>query len=111
MGESLIVSGQPAESRSPGEASLDHPAPGQQDETTLCLGVFDHLQLDAVPGGRALGGFSGVTLVDVAQLHLVSGDPLHLFGELFHLGAVLLVGGCDIQSKQVAQSVNGWSLR
>jgi hypothetical protein len=62
LGESLIVSGQPAESRSPGEASLDHPAARQQDETALCLGVFDHLQLDAVPSGRALGGFSGVTL-------------------------------------------------
>jgi hypothetical protein len=42
------------------------------------------------PAGRAVSGFSGVTLVDVGKFHMVSGHPLHRFGELLHLGAVLL---------------------
>src|SRR5260370_11011883 len=91
--ESLVVSGQSAEAGGPGEAAFHHPAARQQHETAFGLCVLDHLQLNAVLGGRALGGFPGVALVDIGKLHMVSGDPLHLLGELLHLGAILLLGG------------------
>src|SRR6201989_321952 len=90
--EACIVSGQSAESGGPGEASLDDPSAGQQDEAAFGLRVLDDLQLNAVPGGRAVGGFSSVALVDVGKFHVVSGGLLHRFCELLHLGAVLLVG-------------------
>jgi hypothetical protein len=61
--------------------------------------------LNAVLGGRARGGFPGVALVDVGKFDMISGYLLNRFGELLDLGAVLLVGGCDVQGEQVAQRV------
>jgi hypothetical protein len=104
--EAFVVSGQAAESCGPSEASLDDPSARQQDEAAFGLRVLDDLQLNAVPGGRAVSGFSGVALVDVGKFHMVSGHLLHRFGELLHLGAVLLVGGGDMQGEQVAQGVH-----
>src|SRR6202166_5236625 len=99
LGEAFVVSGQSAESCGPSEASLDDPSARQQDEAAFGLGVLDDLQLNAVPGGCAVSGFSGVALVNVGKFHMVSGDLLHRFGELAHLGAVLLVGGGDMQGE------------
>ena len=106
LGEAFVVSSQASESRGPGEASLDDPSARQQDEAPFGLRVLDHLHLNAVPGGRAVRGFSGVALVDVGKFHVVSGHLLRRFGELVHLGAVLLVGGGDMQGEQVAQGVH-----
>jgi hypothetical protein len=33
---------------------------------------------------------------------MISGDPLHLLGELLQLGAILLVGGGDVQRQQMS---------
>lgn len=79
LGEPFVISGEPAKARGPAEALLDHPAARQQHEATFGLAVFDHLQLNAMPGGRARGNFSPVPLIDIAQLDLVAGDALHLF--------------------------------
>jgi hypothetical protein len=106
LGEAFVVSGQAAESCGPGEASFDDPSTRQQDEAAFGLRVLDHLQVNAVPGGRAVSGLSGVALVDVGKFHVVSGDLLHRFGELLHLGAALLAGGGDMQGEQVAQGVH-----
>jgi hypothetical protein len=46
--------------------------------------VLDHLQVNAVLGGRARGGFP-VALVDVGKFQTISGHLLHHFGELVHL--------------------------
>src|SRR3984885_16203577 len=91
---------------------LHHPAARQQDEAALGFSVLDHFELDPMLGGGGLGGFSGVSLIDISKLHLVSGYLLHLFGELLHLSAILLIGGRDVQGKQVAQGVHrGMHLR
>jgi hypothetical protein len=58
--ESPVASGQSAKAGSPGEAAFHHPAARQQHEAAFGLCVLDHLQLNAVLGGRALGGFPGV---------------------------------------------------
>lgn len=67
----LIVSGEPAESRQPAEASLHHPAPGQQYKAFLRLWQLHDLQVDAVVL-RGLGcRFARVALVCPGQLHRV----------------------------------------
>jgi hypothetical protein len=33
---------------------------------------------------------------------MISGDPLYLLGEFLHLGAILLVGGGDVQRQQMS---------
>jgi glucokinase len=68
LGQPLVVAGQAAEARHPGEAALHDPAPRQQHEAALGLRVLDHLQVDAV-GRRRLGRvIPGVALVDVGQV-------------------------------------------
>ncbi len=41
LGETFVVSNQTAESRGPGEASLDDPSARQQDEATFGLRVLE----------------------------------------------------------------------
>ena len=57
-------------------------------------------------GGGGPGGFAGISLVNISKLHPIAGYLLHLFGELVHLSAILLIGGCDMQGKQIAQGVH-----
>ena len=106
-GQALVVARQAAEARGPGEAALDDPAPGQEHEAALGLGQLDHLQLDAVRGGRGRWLLAGVALVDVGQLDVLAGHRLHRCGQRRHLRALLLVGGRHQQRQQVAQGVDG----
>src|SRR6476646_12195113 len=68
LGQALVVAGEPAAAGRPGEGTLDHPPAGQQDEAPLRRGRLDHLQGDAVRGGRLGGAVPGVALVDVGDL-------------------------------------------
>lgn len=68
--------------------------------------MLDHLQLNAVPGGCGFSGFSGISLIDISQLHMISGDRLHLLGQVLNLLAVLLAGRSDMQGQQVSQRIN-----
>ncbi len=68
--------------------------------------MFDHLQLDAVPGSRFFRRFACVTLIHVSQLDILLRDLLHLPGQFLHLGSILLVGRRDMQGQQMAQRVN-----
>ena len=99
VGESFVVSGESAEKRGPGEASLDDPSSWQQHEAALCLGVLDHLQLDAMLGGRVGCGLTGVALIDIGQLHVAAGDLLDLFAQPLDLGAVLFARRGHVQGK------------
>jgi hypothetical protein len=78
VGEPFVVSCESAEACGPGEASFDHPSSWQQDEAAFGLGVFDHLQLNAVLG-RGIGcGLAGVSLIDIGQFQAAVGDLLEL---------------------------------
>ena len=55
---------------------------------------------------RILRGFSRVSLIDIGQLHLVSGDLLYLLCKLLDLCAILLAGRSYMQRQQVSQRVH-----
>ena len=86
---------------------LHHPAARQQHEAALGLRVFDDFQLNAMLGRGLFRGFPRVTLIDIRQLHMVSGDLLHLCGQPFHLRSILLISGGDVQGQQMAQRIHG----
>ena len=58
-----------------------------------------------------LGGFSrvlaAVALIDIDQLHTLSGHLLHGGGERLDLRAILFVGGRDAGSQEMAKRVDG----
>ena len=55
---------------------------------------------------RILRGFSRVSLIDIGQLLLVSGDLLYLLCKLLDLCAILLAGRSYMQRQQVSQRVH-----
>ena len=61
--QSLVVTRKTAESRSPREAVLYHPAARQQYEAALGLGVLDYVQLDILRLRSLCCIFSRVALV------------------------------------------------
>ena len=63
LSQSLVVTRQTAESRSPREAALHHPTARQQYEAALGLGVLDYVQLDILRLSRLCCIFSRVALV------------------------------------------------
>ena len=93
LGEPFVISGEASKARGPGEASLDHPAARQQNESAFCSCMFDHFQLNAMRRRRILRGFSGVSLIDIGQLHMVSGDLLHCSSELLAPYGQLMASG------------------
>ena len=101
----FLVSCQAPKTCVPGEAFPDVPSAGQQNEAAPGLGMFDHIQLDAVRRGRILSGFSRVPLIDIGQVHTVRGDLLHLLDQALHLGPVLFAGRGHMQPQQVPQRV------
>lgn len=86
---------------------LDHPTFGQEDKAALGIGQLDHNQIDAVFSGGLSGIIASIALVDKCNLHRLADHLLNLLAQLRHLGAFLLVGGCDQQRQQVAQRVYG----
>src|ERR1035437_5884963 len=93
--EPFVVSGESAEARGPGEASLDHPAAWQQHESALGHWVFDYFEPDAVALGRLGRGVAGVALINVGHLHGAARARVHVLGQRLHLSAIALVGGCN----------------
>jgi hypothetical protein len=55
FGETFVVARQAPKACRPGKAAFNHPSARQEDEATLRLGVFDHLELNAVSLRRLLG--------------------------------------------------------
>jgi len=87
--EPFVVSSESEEASGPCEASFYDPSSWQQHEATLCFGVFEDLQLDAMLGRRIGCSLPGVALVDVGQLNAAPSDLLDIFGQSVDLGAVL----------------------
>ena len=59
-----VILDQPTAACRPGKGSFHDPAPGQQDETALCLRQFDNVQRDAFGLGCCL---AGVALIDIGK--------------------------------------------
>ena len=92
IGEPFVVSGESAKACGPGEASLDHPSSGQQDESSFCHRVLDHFEPYAVLQCSVRGVGSGVALIDKGNFDRGAGCMLDLFGQGGDLFAVALVG-------------------
>ena len=75
------LAGEPAAAGHPGEGTLDHPPAGQQDEAPLRGGRLDHLQGDAVRGGRLGGAVPGVALVEVGDLDAAIHDAVRALNQ------------------------------
>jgi len=106
FGQALVVLGQPAEARCPGEVALHHPPPGQQHEPLLLRRQPHRRQLDAA-GLRSLEGIiPGVSLVDPGQLDGVARGVLDGVGEVPDLGPLLVAGGRRPHGQQVPERVD-----
>jgi len=105
--ESLVVSGQAAESCRPSEASFDDPASWQQDEAAFCFCMLDHFKLYAMLGGRICSGCARISLIDIGQLDMLAGNLLHGLCQDSNLRAILFIGCSDVQRQQVSKRVNG----
>ena len=81
----LVILGQPPKPGQPGERALDHPAPRQQHEPALGLGVLDDHQPNAPTVGLACGIIPSVALINVRHLHRIAGRVLDGFGQRFDL--------------------------
>jgi len=57
-------------------------------------------------GGGSGSVFARVALIHISDLDRFSGFSLDSLCKFADSGAVLLVGGCDAQGKQVSQSIN-----
>ena len=106
-GIALVVLDEAAETRGPGEGSLNDPSSGQQDEAFLGLRQLDDLEPDAVPPGGIGGSLPGVALVDIGQFDAVAGLGLDRCGQPLHLGSVFGAGRRDVQGDHMAQRVDG----
>ena len=101
LGEPFVISGQAVEAGCPGLAAFHHPAARQQDESAFSLGMFDHFQPHAMLVRRLGRVFSGVALIDIRQLDVLTRHLLHRFEQRFHLCAVLLISCGNVQGQQM----------
>jgi hypothetical protein len=62
LGQALVVAGEAAVTRRPGEGAFHDLALGQEDEAVLGLGELDDLQADAQGGGLGGRRVAGVAL-------------------------------------------------
>ena len=73
----------------------------------LDLREFDDLPFDAVRAGGLGRLLTGVALVYIGQIDAVPGGGLHGLGQPPDLGAIVRIGGRDVQRQEVAQGVDG----
>lgn len=85
---------------------FDHPPAWQQDEAALGFGQLHHFQGDAVISRRLRCALAGVALIDIGEIHTVAGGLLHGISQRGHGGAVISIGGCDVQRQHLAERID-----
>jgi hypothetical protein len=76
--EALIIPRQPAKSSRPAKAAFDYPAAWQQYKASFGLSMFNHQQVNSMPGSLGRRIVAGISLVDEGNLdgiarHLLNG--------------------------------------
>jgi len=105
LGVALLVFDEASELSGPYGGMLENPSPRQEDEGALGFRRFDDFQPDAI-GGCGMGdALTGIALVDIGDVDIVSIDCLHNAGELFDLATIFGVGGCHVKREQITQYV------
>lgn len=56
--------------------------------------VFDYFQMQAMLSGSCRRFLSGVALIHIRNLHILSGGFLHRLGKLTNLRPILLISRC-----------------
>ncbi len=102
-GVSLVVLDQTPTPGCPGKGAFHHPPPGQQHEASFGLWQFDDLQRDVLLFGGLSRRLVGVSLIDVGQCDALLGRLLDGLGETANRGAIIDVGGRDMQGQQMAE--------
>jgi hypothetical protein len=69
LGQSLVVSGESAESAKPPERSLHHPASRQHYEPTLGFPMLDHEEIDPFVLGLLRRLFAGAALIHIRNFN------------------------------------------
>ena len=104
--QSLVVASEPSKAGGPSKRALDHPASGQEDETTFGFFQFYHFQPHALLARLRGGNLSGVTLIDKGYLDFVAGRLLDGFDQVADLGALLFISQRDFHSQKVAERID-----
>ena len=105
-GAALVVFDESSEPGCPGERSLDDPSSGLEDEAALGLGQFDDAEFDAMLSRGVPGILAGIALIDESDFNVRSGCGLNVLGDAADLGAIVGVGGRDMQSQQMSERVD-----
>src|SRR5947207_3300341 len=95
IGQAFIITSQTAKTGQPPERALHHPAPRQQDKTTLGLGQLDDHQLNSLFSRRALRLAAGIALVNKSHLDALLRYFLDELRQFRHLRTILFVGWRD----------------
>ena len=104
LGQTFIITSQSPKTSGPGERAFNHPALRQQDKAFL---GFRQLDDDQVQASRYLSGVPAfVDLVYKGNLDGLTRDTLNLLDQFSDLDSLLLVGGGDMKSQQVAQDID-----
>jgi hypothetical protein len=79
-GQLFVITRQTSESGSPAKRTFHHPSSGQQDKSSFGLMVLDYFQAQTVLCGVHRWLLSGVALIHVSNLHVLSSRYLHGLG-------------------------------
>ena len=107
LSTAFVVFDESSEAGGPGEGSFDDRSSGQQQETALGLRQFDDLEGNAAFSGSGRWFLPGIALIDESDLHVLSGLRLNGLGDTADFGAIIRVGGRDMQSQKMAKRVDG----
>src|SRR5215207_5818117 len=105
-GKPLIITGEAAEARGPGEGALDYPTSRQEHKASLGFGEFYYFQADSVLLAGRGGIAPRVTLIHIREFDVLLGHLLDSLREFRHLRAILLIRGRDFDRQQIAQRVH-----
>ncbi len=93
LAESFVVTRESSKSSEPGEGSFDDPSSGEEDESSLRLGMLDDFQAYPLFLGVLSGVLARTALVDEGDLHALLADFLDLASQCRDLRSLALIGG------------------
>jgi hypothetical protein len=105
-GVSFVVFDEPLASCRPCEGAFEDPTFWQKHEAALWLGKLDDFGGDALLLCSFDGLLPGVALIDIRKGYSLARRLLDCFGEAADLGAVIDIGGGDMERQQMAERID-----
>lgn len=107
LGQTFIVTNQPAEACHPGKATFNDQAMRQQHKPELGGRQFNHFQTDAMRLSISRGLFTRIALICKSNLDRFAGRCLDQFGQGRDLCSILFIGRGHQDCQQLPQRING----